>query len=663
MAMREVPTHYLRPNERIRIPQRVIYLDTESSWRDLGDRQEHTLRLWCATAIRRDVSPNEGRDRVEAEGTTAAGLADWIESTVGRSSSWWLYTHNLNFDLAVTALPLELARRGWRLGKHALATDNPWARMSRGRASITMADSHSWLATSLAAIGEAIGLAKPELPDNDDSEGAWLTRCRADTNILATAMEQLMARWLGDECGNWGVTGAASGWSYMRHICRDQRVLIDTDPAARAFERAAISGGRRELAYKGELAQRWYVALDARHAFATICRDIRLPVARGGHIRDCTAAGTDIGHWAEVLMADCLLEPRSGRYALDCGSGWFYPRGRFWARLCGPELRQALDRGEVARVGEAYWYQLGRYMQPWAERVITELEAMDREHPTLWQLVCKGWSRTTPGRWAVRSGRVERELPWPGQHWEIEDGYFPETRAPMRVLSIPPVRQYIVRDQDGESSLPAVLAWIQAEVRVRLNALLDALDGAWLQCNTDGCIVDVARLAGHGSRLEPDIGMTEVATRRYMEGWIAEHAPAWAPLEFEIRDAFFAGELISPQHVRVGGELRLAGIPRGARQVGRTEFRYNAWGRLPSQIREHPGAGYTITRRTADLAGTTTNRWHLADGRCEVPEVYQVKPGGPIVPAPWEAHALARHRRLHPVQHPFLARAMRGVEA
>ena len=32
---REVPTHYLRPNERVRIPQRVIYLDTESSWRDL----------------------------------------------------------------------------------------------------------------------------------------------------------------------------------------------------------------------------------------------------------------------------------------------------------------------------------------------------------------------------------------------------------------------------------------------------------------------------------------------------------------------------------------------------------------------------------------------------------------------------------------------------
>lgn len=660
MPARSTPDHYLRPNDRTRVPLRVIYLDTESSHVRDGDREEHRLRLWCATAIRRDLPDGDPRAEVHASGTTAGELVDWIEATVGRSLSWWLYCHNLNFDLALTALPLALCQRGWKLGRHALATDAPWARLSRGRASLTLADSWSWLPTSLAAIGEALGVEKPPLPGEEDSQGDWYARCRADVAILAAAMEWLIARWLAEDCGNWGVTGPASGWSYMRHICHGVRVLLAQAPEPRRFERAAISGGRRELTFKGRLPDRWYVNLDVEHAFVTICRDLPLPTRRGGHIPDAAAAGTDIGRWGHMMMADVLVAPAAGRYPFNTGQGWFYPKGRFWARLAGPQLVDAWQRGEVERVGEAYWYYLGAYMQPWAEAVIAAIEGQPEGPDLLWQLLCKGWSRTVPGRWAVRGGRTVLELPWPADHWEMESGWDGESDSPLRILSIPPVRQYIARDQEGDSSFPAVLAWIQSHLAVRLNALLDALGPGWLQCNTDGCIVDPleAGIVSPG-QLGPPEGQAALV-QRAAECWIEAHAGAWAPLHVQVREVFRGGEMSSPQHIRAGQTPHMAGIPRGAKRLPQERYRFNMWGKLPAQIESHAGAGYTIRERTVDLSGVTTNRWHLEGGRCVTPTVWQAEAGGPATVGPVEDPTPGYRARLAPVQHPWLTRAAAG---
>src|SRR5215831_15942090 len=192
MVKRAVTRHWVRENAVNRSPFKVLVVDTETRRTDPDDVNTQTLRLWAARLTRRKgVEPDAPRFE-DFEGTTADQLADLVSRLANRERTLWLYCHNLNFDLAVTALPVYLTERGWRLTEGALTSDSPWCRMNRHGARLTVADSWSWMPLGLEAIGEMAGLAKLPLPAWDDPDDEWLARCRRDVEVPALAIGQLM---------------------------------------------------------------------------------------------------------------------------------------------------------------------------------------------------------------------------------------------------------------------------------------------------------------------------------------------------------------------------------------------------------------------------------------------------------------------------------------
>lgn len=159
-VQRAVPVHYLRPNEAVRSPKRVAFFDTETVWSPGGDGDHHRLRCWVLSGVRRDLAPTSKRARSHAEGETADSLVDAIEALAGAKTALWVYSHNLSFDLAVTALPVRLVRRGWELYRHAIHSDAPWASLRRGGQHIHICDSFSWMSTSLAKIGATLQIGR-----------------------------------------------------------------------------------------------------------------------------------------------------------------------------------------------------------------------------------------------------------------------------------------------------------------------------------------------------------------------------------------------------------------------------------------------------------------------------------------------------------------------
>lgn len=634
---REPQLHNLRHNVAERSPRRLITLDTETRWTTTPSGEHHTLRLYVASLDLRIKVNGQRPPPAWAAGVTSQQLAEQIDAWTDGRVTTWVYAHNLAFDLVVTRLPVELAKLGWELTQHALTIDSPWARLKRGRRRLTLADSASWLPLSVKAIGDLLRIPKPQLPENDDSDDAWLERCAGDVQITRAALLQLLDWWDAERLGCWSLTGAASGWNAYRHRHHAATVVIDPEPEARAWERSAITSGRREVWRRGALRRSTYVELDIERAHLTACRHFLLPTKRSRAFDSLpvNAATFAAPHWQP--MADCLVKTQTPRYPLLEGGRVWFPVGEFWTRLAGPEMKDACERGDLLEIGSGYLYRLGPSMTRWAAWIDNILDGHDDTAPPAALLAAKGWSRRVPGKWATRTGRTVSEGPSWDQQWHIERGVHHPSDAPCVQLHVAGRRWLIVNDQDADDSFPAVLAWVQSLTRLALNTLVDHFGpDRVITCNTDGLLVE------HTG---------PVNTRRLSK--------LVAPFTVRHKGTYHDAEVISPQHLLLDGERRLSGVPMTATEAGRLAYIWQTWPKLTTQLEQRGQPGYARASRHVNLDTVPVNRWVLTDGSTVPVLAAAAAPGAPqLLISGYQDHWPPK-ARLAPSQHPYLVKLLR----
>ncbi len=649
-----VAVHWLKENAVERSPHRVLVVDTET--RPVGelDRNHQVLRLWSARLSRRHgIDPKQPRAEW-FRGTTAGELAELVDRLARSDHALWLFTHNLNFDLAVTALPVALVERGWRMTDGALTTDSPWCRMARGTRRLAVADSWSYLPSSVETLGELTGLPKLELPEWADDDDAWWARCDRDVDIVAQALDSLMEWWDAGRYGNWSITGPSTGWNSYRHRLGRRQILVDPDPVARELEARAITGGRRDVWRLGRMPRGLYADLDMATAHLVVMSERPLPVRR---LRRFESMALDDHHLEAARMdvlAECELDTQVPRYPWDSGHGVFYPVGRFRTVLAGPEIREARRRGELRAIGPGYVYVLADHMTDWARWVASLLAVESPGVPPAVRLMAKHWSRCVPGKWAGHTSEVIDRTPDPRPGWHVEHGWVSAGRRRADYLRIGGETWTIVRDMWADDAFPAILAWIQAHTRVAVNRLLDALGPAALSVNTDGVLVDVRTLQGEGTDWWTPRPRPAREALRLLADWCTAADPVVAPFTVRVKGAWDRLKVVSPQHAILGTERRLSGIPKRATALGGGRYRFTQWPKLRVQLQREGATGYTTRQSTADLSHVPPPGWLWADGTvtpvtCHLDDAGDVRielPSLPGLELTDLAPALMQHPRL-----------------
>ena len=631
--------HNLRRNDSESSPRRLLFVDTETRWQVVECRELHTLRLWAGLKVLRTPGDPAAVSFEPCWGRSAEELLDQVEAWARSGESLGLYTHNLSFDLAVTRLPLGLLGRGWELGQHNLASDAPWARLKRKGKRLRLADSFSWLPVSIQTLGELLGLPKPQLPAEEDSEEAWLARCRADVGILAAAMVQLMDEWDRRKLGHWSLTGSGSGWNALLHMTRRHQlpgrpardrshdpeldapavspVVIDPNPRARALEREAIYSGRRDVWRWGELPAEEFCELDFRSAHATICASLPLPDRRNSQF---SGLAEDDWRWSNrlvTMVARCRVRTSEPRYPFRWRGQVLHPVGEFETVLAGPELRDARLRGELLEVGDGWSYRVGSFMAAWGRWVLEVLYGSDPPADPMLQVAAKGWSRKVPGRWGMLVNRELRRRPSPNLGWALEEAAF--GRPPRRgfLLTLGGEQVELVHDQEAEDSFPAVLAHIQSWGRLLQGRMLELLgEGNVVQTNTDSALVRFSRLEELGAERRLRGAEGDPAAPDYVWG-MEEVNAVTRPLLARLKASGVGGRVLSPQHLEFAGVRKFAGVPRGAEELEPGVFRFWTWPKLKGQIERGDPRGYVRELRTVDLRGLTPNRWRYECGCLE----------------------------------------------
>lgn len=654
MTRPTAPVHYLRPNDKVWTPPACLFLDTETRTEVIRGQDTEVMRLWSGHYLdRRTRGTVAPRDQWR-DGHTSDELAAWVTEVTRNRETVWLFCHNLSFDLTVTRLPLRLVDKGWRVNDAAIGGRAPWMRLGRGKRILTLVDSWSWFPMSLDELARAVRMTKPPLPADGAQEALWSQRCRADVAIMETAMLDLMDWWDRNELGRFNISGPACGWNAFRHRPTLERIVVDPEPEHIKADRAAHHGGRRGTWSIGDHAAGPFTELDFIAAYPTIAAECALPVGRAYPFDSLPIDHSAIGSERWGITARVLIETDTPRWPVRVGRSTWYPVGRFWTDLAGPDIAEARRLGCLVEVGPGWVHRLGYAMAPWARWVLSVQQGNDPTAPEVARLAAKNWGRTVIGKWASR-GYDKVKLGWAPSHgWGYEEGWDHAGNVHGGMVDLAGQRWWVAATGENDNAYPAIPAWVESEVRVRLNRVVEALGpGAVLQCDTDGLIVAERVVGTHAARghLRAPKGLRAAGRLQWC---LDQIDPVAAPLQLRAKRRLSHVTILGPQHLVRDGVRRFAGLPGMATEVAPGQFKVKLWPKLQWQMAHGNAQGYVRPEVTPVVKGPWPTGWVLADNRV-VPVEAEVTADGRTRIVGWNSSGYARAElRPAPVQHPRL---------
>jgi hypothetical protein len=639
------------------------------------------MRCWVARLDVRHRDHHPITSTTYAYGTDRDQVADQVEQWTKPGVTTWLYAHNLSFDASVTDLPMELIRRGWEMTSANIVDSPTWFRFRRGRSRLVLADSWGIWPCSLAALARDMGMAKTELPHNDDDDmSGWWQRCEQDVTILATALLTSLRYWDDNRLGRWSVTGSGTGWSAFKTNFVTDKILIDIDDKSMTFEQRCTYGGRREAFRLGEWKSGQFVDLDFQAAYPSIVASHTIPVRRRGHFDTMDSDTHRHRSPTRGIIAECEVSTTEPVVPVRYGESIFYPVGQFRTVLASPEIDLVEQTGGYVHIGQGYSYDLAPAMHHWGRWVIGMMHGRVDQVPAVVRRQAKHWSRAVIGRWTMRLSR-EEDLPgYPtnGQlvtraEWldyderdiAVVDGLrrtLPGAVPTSRVKGYQVLfgdRYYALRqDVWPENGFPAVWCWVESWCRVHLWQAMAAMPpGDVWQCDTDGFLLGrTARSASRrragaagGDDWPPGLASTQTGN---------ESSTHDTPLLLVEKGRYTSARILGPQHTVLGGQRRFPGIPRDAVEVTPGTFQAQTWPGFLTQL-EAATPGTFQQRHVRMKIGAGLNpRWSLASGRT-LPVTMSVRDGRNAIEPPPQWTSSGNAVCLADDQHSVLSRIRR----
>ena len=466
------PAHYLKKNAGVEIPTRCIFIDTETIPETLSPKSErHILRLGSALYKRR----YKGSHWTEGEWldfTDNSVLWQFVTDKVKPGSKLYLYAHNLVYDLTITNGIKWLTDRGWKITK-AIIDDPPTAIQFRlDNRSIMMIDSFNYFRSSLASIGESIGLAKMTMPRRADPDQAWNAYCRRDTEVLATAMIGYFNFISENRLGNYQITLASQAFTAFRHRFMSEPVFIDNNEKAMTLARGSYHGGRTEAFYIGSQKGSYYT-LDVNSMYPGVMAINQYPVKLQTVYNRVTIPELAAYLKTKCVIAKVDLETDEPVYPIYCKGKLVFPVGKFETVLSTPELDHAIGLGYIKRVKQAAIYNRAPIFRAYVLELYRLRRAYAEENNHTFTWLCKIMLNSLYGKWG-QLGRVYEEIgetdPSEVRVWSEWDS---ETKTMHRMRAFGGVIQELTPQGESYNSHPAIASHVTAHGRMELWRLIN----------------------------------------------------------------------------------------------------------------------------------------------------------------------------------------------
>ena len=349
------PPHFLKANERQETPSECIFFDTETNAEIQPDgSQVLTLKFGMAVYTRKHRH-GQWTAGQWYRFTDATDFWNWVVTKTRPKSKLYLFAHNLVFDMTIVHGFSILLGRKWQLVKAIVGDPPTILKYRQGNSSICLLDTFNWFHTSLAELGESMGLAKLAMPDQAAEQSAWDKYCRRDVEVLQYTMMRYFEFIKVNDLGNFQMTAASQAFAAYRHRFMGHQVLIDASEPALELARQAFYGGRTEAFFVGEKTGDFYlVDVNSMYPFVMAINDVPAKL-QGFYAHISMAELPGVLNRFQVI-ADVDLDTTEPAFPLRTRGPLIFPVGQFRTQLATPELMYALDMGYLRKIYSAALY-------------------------------------------------------------------------------------------------------------------------------------------------------------------------------------------------------------------------------------------------------------------------------------------------------------------
>ncbi|MDR5730667.1 MAG: DNA polymerase [Terriglobia bacterium] len=504
--------HYLKANSSQDYPQQCIWFDTETELHDVNgnvielskwkaarvdsydpeyDNMEvtHHLKMGYACYERRHHN-GKWTDETWLRFTAQSEFWSWVVDRVRPKTKLYLFCHNTSFDLPVLDVFNQLPTYGFTLRSAIIDAPPTILRFGNGSSTIVILDTLNIWRMPLKYLGEAIGLAKLDMPDNNDMGVDWDTYGRRDVEILRAACQNWFSYLQQYDMGGFAPTLASQSMLVFRHKYMKHRIFIDTNPRALTLTREGYYGGRVEAfrigRYQGE-----FCALDVNSMYPAVMQGNKYPCKLIAATQYATLSDLNIWLRSYSVCARVLLRTATPFAPVRTKHKLIFPVGQFECILSTPEIRYALEHADILEVREVAVYEHEYLFTEFVDAAQAGKSQAKRDGDTVREFHIKKLANSFYGKWG-QSGVKWQEQEWIDdlscRQWVELDM---ETGQRIQHRQLGGLRQVKLTDGESRDSFPAIAGHVTAYARMHLWRLIETAGAEnVLYCDTDCVLVN-----------------------------------------------------------------------------------------------------------------------------------------------------------------------------
>ena len=464
--------HWLSRNVSSKRPEAILFLDTEAKVEHVNEVHDvQTFRLgvvcYCEYVEGEGLVVREWRNLV-----SPADLWEWIGDLSTQHKQLLVIAHNLDYDGRIARMFSSLPQCGWEPTYFIPAQTCTLYVWERGKCKLTLADNMNWFNTTIAELGEVVGLQKLEVDFETASDEELFVYCRRDVGILVEWWK-LYFKFLDErDLGNFGITAAKQAFNAYRHRFMPCHIGVHNHAEAMELERSAYSGGRVGCFVEGKLPPGTYYKLDVNSLYPAMMRAHDMPCKLIGVQEGVSVWGLESLIYSNYVIAEVLLDAQEPAYPTKLAGRNAFPTGQFFTTLTTPELRLALSTGRVHGIGKVAIYESADLFSEYVDYFYDlRLQFRDAGNEVGARL-CKMFLNSLPGKFGQRGYKQEvvADAPiddvWVRHCWDVD------MDEPYMVYCFG--GKVIMQRKKGEpyDNLPAIPAHVNAYARLYMWELM-----------------------------------------------------------------------------------------------------------------------------------------------------------------------------------------------
>jgi len=414
----------------------------------------------------------------------------------------WVMSRNLVFDFTLVKGWKHLRQVGFKL-KFFYNGDTTSIISVRGRyGSIVFLDIMNWFVESLAKTGQRIGVPKLKI-DFDTCTDEYLSiYCKRDVEIEIENFKRfikfLEVNSISRLCYTRGSTAMAA--YLFRHY--DRKIWIHNNKEAIDLERDSYRGGRTECFYLGDLKDENYYIVDVNSLYPFVMRNNSYPVKYKKICQGLSLTSLVTLIKDNSVIAKVLIDTDEPVYAVR-RERTIFPVGRFWVTLTTGELRYALLRSHIVKIGRTVIYEQANIFKTYVDRFYKMRQEFKSAGVAEYEELCKKMLNSLYGKFGQKAEVWEKIGVCPDEPDRVEVCYIEGSHRTGAIRYLLGEIFELKGYEECFNSFPAIAAEVSAYARLHLWDLMQqAGEGNYFYCDTDSLFVNKEGLYNMGDELD-----------------------------------------------------------------------------------------------------------------------------------------------------------------